>query len=132
MRLMLTSILVSLFIILGLLIVPVTTYAATSSAEEACQGLSAVSPDGTCETKSGAESSIDRLLKVVLTMLSFIAGIIAVVMIIVSGFKYITSNGDSNSLSSSKKSLIYAIIGLVVVAISQFIVMFVINNVTKT
>ena len=50
-------------------------------------------------------------------------------MIIVSAFKYITSGGDSNKVASAKSSLIYAIIGLVIVGLAQFIVNFVIEAV---
>jgi hypothetical protein len=57
---------------------------------------------------------------------------VAVIMIIVGGLKYITSGGDSNNVSSAKSTIIYAIIGLVVVALAQFIVQFVLNKVTSS
>jgi uncharacterized membrane protein YuzA (DUF378 family) len=63
---------------------------------------------------------------------SLIVGIVAVIMIIVGGLKYITSGGDSNNVSSAKSTIIYAIIGLVVVALAQFIVQFVLNKVTSS
>jgi hypothetical protein len=47
-------------------------------------------------------------------------------MIVLSGFKYITSGGDANKVSSAKSSLVYAIIGLVIVVLAQVIVHFVI------
>jgi hypothetical protein len=51
-------------------------------------------------------------------------------MIIWGGFKYITSGGDSNNVSGAKNTIIYAIIGLVIVALAQLIVHFVISQST--
>jgi hypothetical protein len=45
-------------------------------------------------------------------------------MIMVSGAKYITSRGDSGAVSSAKNTLIYALIGLVIVFFSQTLVKF--------
>jgi hypothetical protein len=49
-------------------------------------------------------------------------------MIIIGGLKYVTSNGDSNSISSAKNTIIYALIGIVVVAIAQSVVRFVLGK----
>jgi hypothetical protein len=49
-------------------------------------------------------------------------------MIVFGGFKYITSGGDSNNVSGAKNTIIYAIIGLVIVALAQLIVHFVLNQ----
>ena len=61
----------------------------------------------------------------------YFAVVTAVMMIIVGGFRYITSGGASDSVSSAKNTIIYAIVGLVVVALAQFIVQFVLNRVTS-
>jgi hypothetical protein len=60
-----------------------------------------------------------------------LVGVVAVIMFIVGGFRYITSAGDSSKVSSAKNTLVYAIIGLVVVALAQAIVLFVLNKVAK-
>lgn len=64
----------------------------------------------------------------VIRVLSIVVGIAAVIMIIVSGFKYITSNGDSGKISSAKNTLIYALVGLVIAALAQFLVHFVLTQ----
>jgi hypothetical protein len=51
-------------------------------------------------------------------------------MIIVGGLKYITSGGDSGNVSGAKNTILYAIVGLVVVALAQIIVRFVLTRVT--
>ena len=54
-------------------------------------------------------------------LLSF-AGAVALFFIIFSGFKYMTSGGDSKQLEGARKTLTYAIIGLVVILGSFFII----------
>ncbi|MBL8122451.1 hypothetical protein JNM87_06935 [Candidatus Saccharibacteria bacterium] len=49
-------------------------------------------------------------------------------MIMVSGFRYITSGGDSQKIASAKNTLIGAIIGLVVIALAQTIITFVLSR----
>jgi hypothetical protein len=50
-------------------------------------------------------------------------------MIMVGGFKYVTSGGDGSKVSSAKSTIIYAIVGLVIVALSQGIVKLVLNKI---
>ena len=86
-------------------------------------------PDATCGTDAtGGTAGIYNLAKKIVNIFSVIVGIIAVLMIIYGGFKYITSGGDSGNVSGAKNTLIYAIVGLVIVALAQFIVRFVLNT----
>jgi len=57
-------------------------------------------------------------------------GLIAVVMLVFGGFKYIISGGDSAKVASAKNTIIYAIIGLIIVILAYAIVNFVVNTVT--
>jgi hypothetical protein len=95
--------------------------------------------DGVCDASgqtqckpAEAQTSINGIIKVILNLLSVVAGIAAVVMIVVSGLRYTTSGGDTNRVASAKNALLYAVVGLVIVALSQIIVRFVlvhtINN----
>lgn len=56
----------------------------------------------------------------------FVAGIVAVIIIIVAGFTYVTSAGDAVATAKAKNTIMYAIIGLILVilafAITQFII----------
>lgn len=90
-----------------------------------------LSPDATggCDTTSGS-SHVSGTIKNLVNIFSAVVGIISVLMIIFGGLKYITSGGDSNNVSSAKNTIIYAILGLVVVALAQFIVQLVLNKVT--
>jgi len=60
-----------------------------------------------------------------LNIVYFIVGIVAVVMIIMAGYSYMTANGDSGKASKGMRTIIFAAIGLVVVtcafAITNFV-----------
>lgn len=55
------------------------------------------------------------------------SGVIALVLIIYSGIKYITSRGDQTKIDEAKKTLTYAIVGLIVIFLSFFIVQLISN-----
>jgi uncharacterized membrane protein YuzA (DUF378 family) len=63
-----------------------------------------------------------------LNIVYLIAGIAAVIVIILSGIKYTTSGGDSGAVASAKNTLLYAIVGLVVVILAFTITQFVIGR----
>ena len=77
----------------------------------------------------GAGSALNRILKLVINIFSLVVGVISVIMIIVGGLKYITSGGDTGNIQGAKNTILYAVIGLVVVALAQIIVRFVLNRV---
>ncbi len=91
-----------------------------------------VNGDGTCDstTVDGADKA-NSLITSVVNLFSVLVGVVAVIMIIWGGLRYITSGGDSGKITNAKNTIIYALIGLVVVALSQFIVKFVLNKVTQ-
>lgn len=68
------------------------------------------------------------ILKNVINALLLIAGVIAVIMVIVGGIRYITSDGDSNKANQAKNTILYAVIGIVVAVMSYSIVNFVIGR----
>lgn len=53
------------------------------------------------------------------------AGIVALVLIIISGFKFVTSGGEPKKAEGARKTLTYAIIGLVVILFSFAIISFI-------
>lgn len=61
----------------------------------------------------------------VIDILLFVAGIIAVVMIIIAGINYITSMGSSDKAVSARKKITNALIGLGVVIIASAVVSFI-------
>jgi len=92
---------------------------------DVCSGVGAASGRNGCDA-NGVD--LGGVIKAVINVLSGIVGLTAVIMIVVGGFKYITSGGDSSRVSSAKSTLIYAIVGLIFAAMAQFIVQFVLNK----
>jgi hypothetical protein len=95
--------------------------------DDVCQGLSATG--GSCTPTAGGVS-VEGVIRTGINIFSWIVGIIAVVMVIVGGFQYVTSGGDSGKVTSAKNTIMYALIGLVIVAMAQVIVQFVLTTAT--
>lgn len=88
---------------------------------------------GQCSAASSdATTKINNLVKTVVNLLSAVVGIVAVIMIIVGGFRYVTSGGNDTSVTAAKNTILYAIIGLIVVALAQIIVRFTLSKLTNS
>lgn len=109
---------------------PTDTSPFSGSKSAACQGVE-FDESATCNNVKDSASGLTGLLKIVLNLLSLIVGVAAIVMIIVAGLKYVTSQGDASQVSSAKNTLLYAIVGLIIVAMAQVIVVFVLKQTTK-
>ena len=65
----------------------------------------------------GIEGVFDNLISALLA----VAGIILFITLILGGIKFITSGGDPKGLEEAKKTLTYAIIGIVLVAMGYLV-----------
>lgn len=81
-----------------------------------------------CQSTNVATSDITDLARRIVTAFSLVVGAASVIMIIYGGFRYIISGGESSRVGAAKTSLIYAIVGLVIVALAQLIIHFVLNQ----
>ena len=61
----------------------------------------------------------------IINILLWAIGIVSVIMLIIGGFRYATSNGDSNQVTAAKNTIMYAVIGLVIAMFAYAIVNFV-------
>lgn len=95
----------------------------------ACGGSGAT--DFTSETCTQKANTLPDILADIINVFSWIVGIVSVIMIIYGGFRYIISGGDSNGVTAAKNTILYAIIGLVIVALAQIIVQFVLTKSTQ-
>lgn len=100
--------------------------AQNESADAACETLKVIDNSGSCEQESSTVN-INSGLETALNLISFAAGVIAVVMIMVGGTRYITSQGDPGKVTQARNAIIYAAIGIVIVALAQVIVRFVLG-----
>lgn len=70
----------------------------------------------------------NTLIHNILNLIYFVGGAVAVVVIIIAGFRYVTSAGDSGAVGKAKNQILYGIIGLVVVMLAFTITQFVIGS----
>ncbi|MFA5004361.1 MAG: pilin [Candidatus Saccharimonadales bacterium] len=116
--------------LISALLFPVMAPVVTQAASPSSDVCSAIGSGADCKTSNGP--SLTNVVRTVINVLSTIIGVVAVIMIIVAGLRYVTSGGDSNGVSGAKNTLIYAIVGLVIVAMAQFIVQFVLQKTSNT
>lgn len=81
---------------------------------------------------SDGDKAPDALKNNIITILNSLVaviGLVCVVMVIIGGFTYMTSSGDASKVKKGKDTIMYGIVGLVIVALAFAIVNFVIANV---
>ena len=93
---------------------------AGQAGQDAATGVGNVNP--------GAETDLNGLIATIINIVFGIIGVIAVIMIIIGGVNYTMSQGDSTKVQKAKNTILYGIIGLVVVLLSFAIVNFVLSG----
>jgi uncharacterized Tic20 family protein len=71
----------------------------------------------------------DATLSIIATAAFTAIGAVSVIFLLIGAFKYVTSNGDAGQIGKAKNTILYAIIGLIVTALSFTIVQFVLGRV---
>lgn len=69
-------------------------------------------------------ATLQNVFNIVLAL----AGAVAVAFIVFGGIKYTLSQGDQNDIKQAKDTILYAIVGIVIVMISFMLVNFVIGK----
>jgi len=87
------------------------------------EGAEAARCDG-CPTDLFGDAGIFRQIT---NTILYIVGVIAVIMLIWGGIRYVISGGDAKKVTEAKNTVLYAIIGLVISLLAFAIVNFVIN-----
>ena len=62
------------------------------------------------------------------SVLLFIVGAIAVIMIVIGGLRYVISGGDASQVQSAKNTILYALVGIIVAILAYAAVNFVVNS----
>jgi len=75
----------------------------------------------------GHEDPRQIVARIINTMMLFL-GIIAVVIILLGGFKWMTAAGNEENISGAKKIMAAGVIGLVIILASWGIAQFILNN----
>ena len=77
----------------------------------------------------GNANQLPGVITGILNAIIVVAGLVAVVFVLIGGINYMTSAGDSAKLQKAKSTILYACIGLIIAALSFAIVNFVIINI---
>ena len=75
----------------------------------------------------GKGDKVTNLVQSITSIMLWALGAVTTIMLIVGGFKYVTSNGDSNKIQAAKNTILYAVIGLAVAILGQVIVLYVVK-----
>ena len=88
---------------------------ALNSSSAACQDLS--KPDGLSNTLKNATNTV-----------LFIAGALAVIMIIYGSIRFMTAHGNEKQVESARLIVTYSVIGLIIAILAYALVNFVLSN----
>lgn len=122
MRKIITALL-SLVAVVGFVAAVPQVALAQSPAEQIQGGVDDINPEDEGAT---LEDSIATIVNILL----FLLGAVAVVMIVIGGIRFATSNGDQSAVTSAKNTILYSVIGLIIAILAYAIVNFVLTQFT--
>ena len=88
---------------------------ALNSSSAACQDLS-------------KQDGLSNILKNATNIVLFIAGALAVIMIIYGSIRFMTAHGDEKQVESARLIVTYSVIGLIIAILAYALVNFVLSN----
>lgn len=102
-------------------------------AQELCdnpnaQGTQFCKDQSTATATNNTVVGPNGILTKVVSVLSMIVAVAAVIAVIIGGFMFVTSNGDSGQVSKGRQTVIYGLVGIAVAILARSIVAFVLNR----
>lgn len=110
---------ISTALMLGVLVVPVV---AGAQGGGLAQGVAPFAG-----TQGG---SLIGAITTIVNILLMVVAVIAAVMLVLGGVRYIISQGDEDQTEKAKNTILYALIGLIVIGLSAVVVNFVLGAVS--
>jgi cytochrome bd-type quinol oxidase subunit 2 len=108
---------------------------------KSCNGNSVQGGNGqsstVCTASNKAKNSnsnnniVLHTINVIANILALVAGLVAVLMIIVAGFTYVTSGGNAEETKKARSRILYAAVGLAIIALSWTITRFITDKVLQ-
>jgi Type IV secretion system pilin len=99
-----------------------TMFASTAHADQIGSGITAT---GNIKSNNGSNlSTFKTYIANILTVITYLAGVLAVFYLIYSGIQYITSAGNPDKVKLARQGIINAVIGIVVITATFFIINF--------
>ena len=122
--------LLTLLMAVGLIGAPLlaapAVHAAIDPQTQICSGTGGKGGANGCSGNS-TKDDLGGIVKTIVNVLLYIIGAVAVIVIIIAGFRYVTSGGDSSKIAAAKNTILYAVIGLIVAILAYAIVNFVVG-----
>ena len=113
----------------GLAAVSAPAYATCTDGLSLSNGVNCAAP---AETQSKTLFGKGGLFQTIASLLIFIVGAVAVIMLIIGGLRYVLSAGEAKNVTAAKDTILYAIIGIVVALLSFALVQFVVGSLDKS
>lgn len=125
-----------IFTLIAVLNVAAPTFAQANLTPEICSRVYASEDDKPTVCKE-IESTADKnplygkdgILSRAIIILSFLVGIISVIIVIIAGINLAMSDGEPDKVTRAKNQIIYAVIGVVVALSAQLMVRFLLNRI---
>lgn len=81
-----------------------------------------------CYGQTDQETDLMGTLSTIINVIIGVVGFIAVVMIIIGGIGFVTSQGDAARVTKARNTILYGVVGLVVAILAYAIVNFVLKS----
>jgi len=121
-----TKHLLSLALLLSLVAVPAATLAGSGTLNLGDLGVTEI--DATLDI--GRRSPIETVTRLINTAMIFL-GIIAVGIILIAGFKWMTAGGSDDKVGEARKLMTSGVIGLIIILSAWGIAYFILENAVK-
>jgi len=84
-------------------------------------------PGGLATGFSGSSTTVTSVITRVVQIALALAGLVAILFLIIGGFRYVTAGGNEETAEAAKKTILNAIIGIIVIILS-YVILRVIEN----
>lgn len=89
---------------------------------------SSICSDANMHDNKGSDTGVVNVIKRITDMLMYGVGVVSVIMIIVSGIRYISAHGDKTQATAARNTLIYSVVGLIVTISAYTIVTYILDQ----
>jgi len=130
-RVFLSTLLVGALLFLAVPVAGATTTALQDELTTACSQAAGGKKPSYCQTTDATTNPVSGpagIINRVADFIAYITGAVAVIMVIYGGFKYIRSNGDAQKTVSGRQTIVYALVGLVIIIVAKQLVALVVNK----
>ena len=116
------SVVPSIFFVYACLLSPITVSALDSNARNGF--------NSSVNNVGGSEASgLPEVVVSTINIMLYVAGVIAVIIIVIGALRFVTSEGDAAAANKAKNSIAYALVGLVLAALAYAIVNFILSGI---